>query len=84
MGPRGITGGAASAGRRWTGPLSVVLLLALQLPLAAAHGGDEGSTLATAVLREQERDVALGGKLLHRLLHDSGEAGRHRGGSLLY
>jgi len=51
------------------------LVLRVQLPLAAAHGRDEGGALAAAVLRQQELDVALRGELLHGLLEDPGEAG---------
>lgn len=50
------------------------MLLRVQLPLAAAHSRDEGGALAAAILREQEVYVALGGKVLHRLLEDAGEA----------
>lgn len=50
------------------------LLLRVQLPLAAAHGRDEGGALAAAVLGQQEVDVAFRGELLHRLLENLGEA----------
>lgn len=50
------------------------MLLRVQLPLAAAHGCDEGSPLAAAILGEQEVDVTFWGKFLHRLLEDPREA----------
>lgn len=59
-------GGAAG---RQTGQRSSVLLR-FQLPLAAAHGRDEGSPLAAAVFGEQEVDVTFWGEFLHRLLED--------------
>lgn len=51
-----------------------MLLLRVQLSLAAAHGGDQGGPLAAAVLREQEVHVTFWGEFLHRLLEDPREA----------
>lgn len=76
-------GGAAGSRRgNGTGQSSSVLLLGVQLPLTAAHGGDERRPLTAAVLGQQEVDVAFGGEFLHCLLEDPREAGgkRRRGG----
>lgn len=66
-------GGAAGCPRRRRGR-SFSVLLRVQLPLAAAHGRDEGGALPAAVLGEQEVHVAFGRQVLHRLLEDAGEA----------
>ena len=57
---------------------SFSVLLRVQLPLAAAHSRDEGSSLPAAVLGEQEVHIALGRQVLHSLLEDPAEAEQRR------
>lgn len=83
-------GRGGAAGSSW-GQMgrSCSVLLGLQLPLAAAHSSDEGSSLTAAVLGQQEVDVTFRGKFLHCLLEDPRETeerrarGNRLGGSLL-
>lgn len=62
------------------GRSSSVLLLRVQLPLAAADGRDEGGALTAAVLGQQEGNVTFWGKFLYCLLEDPREAegGEHQ------
>lgn len=62
-------GGAAGSSCGQLGQ-SCSVLLGIQLPLAAAHSSDEGSSLTAAVLRQQEVDITFGGEFLHSLLED--------------